>query len=339
MKAWEIRNGELALHDVRPAQPRENETVVRVSHTGICGSDLPKLSRPDSFALPGFWRPGHEVVGLDPANRPVAVDPLAPCGNCTRCTTGDIHLCADLRRLGWDIPGGFAEEVVVPAENAHPLSSGVNPLHAVLADPAAVAIHGLRCNPIAPPGRLAIVGAGTVGLLTALYARQQGWTVTIVHRDGRPPPDALAKTVRAAFRSPATLPQDQTFDTVVDAAAGNDPTPLDLALRLVGDGGTVVVQNAYHPGVQLSTSLRDLFRRSIRLIGSFSYCRRRSDDFSLALDLLRHHAAQIAHLVVPAGELAELPTVLGTQRTRSLRHVLTVHASERPRQVGWRSTG
>ncbi|WIV60779.1 zinc-dependent alcohol dehydrogenase [Amycolatopsis nalaikhensis] len=327
MKAWEIRNGDLGLHDVGSAQPREGETVVRVSHVGICGSDLPKLRLPNGFALPEPWRPGHEIVGTDPTGRSVAVDPLVPCGTCPRCATGDIHLCAGLRRIGWDVPGGFAEQVVVPAENAHPLPNGADPLHAALADPAAVAIHGLRCNPIASPGHLAVFGAGTVGLLTALYAHQQGWRVTIVHRDGRPPFDAVAKAVPAAFRSPAALYPQQTFDVVVDAATGADPAPLDLALRLVGDGGTIIVQNAYHPGVHLPTPLRDLFRRSIRLIGSFSYCRRRSDDFALALDMLRSHAAQVAHLVASVGELADLPTVLGGQWTRSIRHVLTVHAS------------
>ncbi|MGH8901361.1 MAG: zinc-dependent alcohol dehydrogenase [Egibacteraceae bacterium] len=327
MKAWEIRNGDLGLHSVGSADPREGETVVRVSHIGICGSDLPKLLRPNSFALPEPWRPGHEIVGIDPTGHAVAVDPLVPCDTCPRCATGDTHLCAGLRRLGWDMPGGFAEQVVIPAANAHPLPDGAAPLHAALADPAAVAMHGLRCNPITSPGRLAVVGAGTVGLLTALYAHQQGWQVTVVHRDGHPPHDAVTEAIPAAFRSSATLPPHQTFDVVVDAATGADPSPLDLALRLVGDGGTVIVQNAYHPGVHLSTPLRDLFRRSIRLIGSFSYCRRRPNDFTLALDLLRSHAAQVTHLVATAGELGELLTVLDGQWTRSVRQVLTVRTS------------
>lgn len=327
MKTWEIRNSDLGLHEVESVHSRDGETVVRVSHVGICGSDLPKLLRPNGFNLPEPWRPGHEIVGTDPTGRTVAVDPLVPCGACPRCTTGDTHVCAGLRRLGWDLPGGFAEQVVIPAENAHPLPDGADPLHAALADPAAVAIHGLRCNPVASLGRLAVVGAGTVGLLTALYAHQQGWQVTVVHRDGRAPHDAVTKAVPAAFRSPAALPPNETFQVVVDAATGADPAPLELALRLVDGGGTVIVQNAYHPGVHLPVPLRDLFRRSIRLIGSFSYCRRRPDDFTLALDLLRSHAAQVAHLVSEAGELAELPAVLGGQLTRSVRQVLAVHTS------------
>lgn len=62
-------------------------------------------------------------------------------------------------------------------------------------------------------------------------------------------------------------------------------------------------------------------------MGSFSYCRRRSDDFALALALLRSHAAQVAHLVAAVGGLADLPVVLDGQWMRSIRGVLTVFAS------------
>lgn len=169
---------------------------------------------------------------------------------------------------------------------------------------------------------MVIVGAGTVGLLTALYAYQHGWEVTVVHRDHRAPHPAVIDTVPVMFRSSSSLPAEGTADLVVDAASGADSAPLELALRLVRDGGTVVVQNAYHPGVRLPTPLRELFRRSIRLIGSFSYCRRHPGDFALALDLLRDHATTVAHLVTEAGDLTELPSVLADRPQRAARQVL-----------------
>jgi threonine dehydrogenase-like Zn-dependent dehydrogenase len=327
MKAWEVRNSVLSLHEMQPVLPGIGETVIRVSRIGICGSDRPKLLGPSGFALPEPWRPGHEIIGTDPAGLTVAVDPLVPCNACPRCATGNTHLCATLRRIGWDLPGGLAEKVIIPTENAHPVPDCLDPLHATLADPAAVAIHGLRCHPIGVPGQLAVIGAGTVGLLTALYAHEQGWNVTVLHRDGHARHESVAKAVPATFRSPATLPQAETFDVVVDAATGADPAPLDLALYLVSDGGTIVVQNAYHPGVRLPTPLRDLFRRSIRLIGSFSYCRKRPDDFTLALGLLHNHAVQVRHLVSEAGELPDLPAALNSAAMRSVRQVLAVRTS------------
>lgn len=323
MRAWEIRNGKLDLHEVAPVQAAEGEAIVRIKHIGICGSDLPKLVRPQVFALPEPWRPGHEIVGTDPTGRVVAIDPLISCGTCNACAAGDSHLCPGLRRLGWDLPGGFAEQIVVPAANAHPLPNGVDPLHAVLADPAAVAIHGLRCTPISPPGRLAVIGAGTVGLLTALYANQHGWQVTVIHRDGRPPPRAIVDAVPATFQPPR-LPENSGFDVVVDAASGAHSTPLELALHLVRESGTVVVQNAYQPNVVLPLPLRDIFRRSIRLIGSFSYCRRSLGDFEMGLKLLDQCSDAVGLLVTQVGGLADLGAVLERPRPRAGRQVLTV---------------
>lgn len=324
MRAWEVRDGNLGLRQVEPAHTAYGETAVQITHTGICGSDLPKLARPGAFALPEPWRPGHEIVGIDPAGRTVAVDPLIPCGTCNRCVLGDIHLCPALRRVGWDLPGGFAEQVVIPVANTRSLPNGVDPLHAVLADPTAVAIHGVRCTPVAPPGRMAIIGAGTVGLLTALYADQQGWDVTVMHHDGRPPPPAIVDAIPATFHSPRTLESTSGFDMVVDAASGVDSAPLELALQLVCDGGAIIVQNAYHPDVFLPTPLRELFRRSIRLIGSFSHCRRDACDFDIALTLLDQCADAAALLVMQVGALVDLDTFVGRVPRHATRRALIV---------------
>jgi D-altritol 5-dehydrogenase len=324
MKAWEVRRGELGLHDVSPTVPLALDTVVRVVHSGICGSDLPKLLRPADFTLPEPWRPGHEVVGEDARGSLVAVNPLVPCRDCVPCTAGDIHLCPELRRIGWDLPGGFAHELLAPRPNVYPLPNGLSARLAVLADPAAVAIHGLRCSPIGDPSRLAIIGAGAIGLLTAIYAHLQGWTTTVVHRDGRTPSSTITQNIPAEFQPLSAMPNQAAFDVVVDAANGSSAEPLELALRLVRDGGTLVVQNAYHPGVSMPTTLRDLFRRSIRLIGSFSHCRREQDDFALALDLLRANHRQVAHLVSHSDSLAALSTTLGDRSPRAIRHVLSI---------------
>lgn len=328
MKAWEVRTGALGLREVSLAAPRGSQTIVHVGHAGICGSDLPKLLSPRSFSLPDPWRPGHEITGTDPAGRIVAIDPLLPCATCVSCVTGDTHLCASLRRIGWDMPGGLAEQVTVPAANIHPVPEGVDPAIAVLADPAAVAIHGLRCNQALPPGRLAVIGAGVVGLLTALYADRQGWAVTVTHRHGRPPHPAVADAFPAAFRS-ASMQQGGAFDLVVDSATGASAAPLKLALRLVRDGGTIIAQNAYHPGVQMPVPLRDLFRRSVRLAGSFSHCRRDPGDYLLALQLLRAHTAAASHLIIDAGELAALPDAIRRRPDHPGRRVLTVLPSPR----------
>ncbi|OSC41852.1 alcohol dehydrogenase catalytic domain-containing protein [Mycobacterium decipiens] len=322
MRAWEYCDGELRLRTVDPPEPVDDEIVVDVRYSGICGSDIAKILNPQHFSLPTRWRPGHEVVGTDQTGQWVAIDPLVACGHCADCAARSNHLCRDLKRLGWDMPGGFAEQVSVPLGQIHPLPSDLDPRVATLADPAAVAIHGLRCTPLHASGRLAVIGAGTVGLLTGLYAASAGWDVTVIHRNGKRPA-AAAFADMLTFQPEATASGPDHFQVVVDAASGATSTPLEQALRLVADGGSVVVVNAYAPAVTLRTPLRDIFRRSIQLIGSFSYCRRSEyGDFVAALGLLRAHHHRLELLVGEVGGLADLPAAISGNAMSGTRRVM-----------------
>lgn len=320
MRAWEVHDGVLAVRDVPNVAAGPGESVVTVSQAGVCGSDLPKLRAPRSFDLPQRWRPGHEIVGTIAEGTLVAVDPLVPCGLCGACLGGRTHLCPSLRRIGWDLPGGLAEQVVASVGNLHSIAPEDASV-AVLADPMAVAIHGLRCSGLGRPGRLAVVGAGTVGLLTAAYGTLIGWDVTVVHRG--PNLGERAAGIGAQFVSLDEATTSTPYDVVVDAASGSSPAPLALALDLVRDGGTVVVQNAYHPGVRLGTPLRDVFRRSVRLVGSFSFCRRGGNDFGLALASLASTRAVFGPLLVGVGGLEALESAVdrAEERRRLVVHL------------------
>lgn len=315
MKAWEVRDNRLILDDVEPPSAREGESILDVAFAGVCGSDLPKLREPSAFELPTTWRPGHEIVGVDPGGTVVAVDPLIPCEVCQHCADGDTHLCGALVRIGWDRPGGFASQVVVPNANVHPIGD-LPSLVAVLADPMAVAVHGIRCSGLGDAKTIAVIGAGTVGLLTAVYARSLGKEVTLVARRG---PQLCVDGVHLTTADDVDR---RSFDAVVDAASGVSADPLELALDLVKDGGTVLVQNAYQPSVTFPGSPREVFRRSLRLIGSFSFCRRDEDDFVIGLDVLRC-TPDAPGLLGVAQSLDRLPELLASdRRTRTSRLVL-----------------
>jgi threonine dehydrogenase-like Zn-dependent dehydrogenase len=317
MKAWEVSDNRLILDNVEPPVASEGESILDVAFAGVCGSDLPKLLAPSTFDLPTRWRPGHEIVGVDPAGTVVAVDPLIPCDACVHCNNGDTHLCGALARIGWDRPGGFAHQVLVPNGNIHP-TGDIPALVAVLADPMAVAVHGLRCSGLGHAKSIAVIGAGAIGLLTAVYARSLGKDVTLIaRRSPRPQLDGVRlTTVDDVDR--------RAFDVVVDAASGASAEPLALALDLVRDGGTVLVQNAYHPSVSFPGSPRDMFRRSLRLVGSFSFCRRDGHDFIIGIDVLRQ-TPDVSAMLEVSGPLDELSQLLKTnQRPRTLRHVLAI---------------
>lgn len=123
------------------------------------------------------------------------------------------------------------------------------------------------------------------------------------------------------------LPQ---CDAVVDAASGENDSPLRHALKAVREGGTVLVQNAYEPQVHLSVPLRDVFRRSITLRGSFSYCRAAGrDDFRDALDLIAKGGDWTALMTRDRFPLGDLPPGLmalkSGARHRPFKLLLTSH--------------
>jgi threonine dehydrogenase-like Zn-dependent dehydrogenase len=225
-------------------------------------------------------------------------------------------VCPNVQMVGWHLPGGFAPYVAVPRTNVVQLPAGLDESIAVLAEPLAVAVHGVRCGLGQPAGRLGVVGAGTLATSTAAYAASRGWSTDLLVRDparfaGRA--DHLAAEVR-----PLDSVKPKEYDAVVDAAGGADDTSFAAALDSVRDGGTIVVQTAYYPGVRLSRDLREPIRRALTIVGSFSFCRSGgTDDFTEALAFLAKDSGWTGPFVGRRYALAELPLALEELRSPS----------------------
>ncbi|WP_326698298.1 alcohol dehydrogenase catalytic domain-containing protein [Streptomyces sp. NBC_01754] len=325
--AWAVERGSLRQLPIPDGKsPARGTTIIETRYAGLCGSDVAKLNHPWSGPLPQPWYPGHEIVGVDTETGSwAAVDPLVPCLSCHYCDRGHVHLCPGLRRIGWDLPGGLAHAVTVPRDSVVPLPHLHDLAHGVLADPMAVALHGVRCGLRGPVGRLGVIGGGVVGVCTAICAAEAGWDVHMMVREpSRAYHLRLALDSRIALHS-ADLPQ---CDAVVDAASGHSDSPVRQALNAVRDGGTVLVQNAYAPRVVLSVPLRDVFRHSITLRGSFSYCRAEGrDDFRDAIQVIAKGgdwAALMTRDRFPLGELPQgLKALRGGSRHRPFKVLLT----------------
>jgi threonine dehydrogenase-like Zn-dependent dehydrogenase len=318
MWAWEVQRGRLEWGDRELPTADADHEVIRVAYAGLCRSDVAKLTKAVIPTPPGRpWRPGHEIVGwsTDPDGRShlAAVNVLVPCGDCDRCREGDINVCPRLRMVGWDLPGGFAPYVAVPRSNVVELPPDLDETIAVLADPTAVAIHGVRCGLGRNTGRLAIIGGGTLGTVSAAYAASRGWQVEVLVRDPARVAgigDTLGIPVRPVASAPA-----KEFDAVIDAATGADDSSFLAALDVVRDGGTVVVQTAYYPGVRLSRDLREPIRRGLRVVGSFAFCRRDGDDFTDGLTFLAKDNNRVKQFVAHRYALTDLPRALTDLRS------------------------
>jgi 2-desacetyl-2-hydroxyethyl bacteriochlorophyllide A dehydrogenase len=195
----------LGLNRIEPVEVRfpklaAGDALVKVEACGFCGSDLgivggfhPRAKAPLTL--------GHEFCGTIAEQSGatshfrvgdrVAAWPLIPCGRCFACLHGAPHVCRALRLYGIDIDGGMAEYARVPAASLLPLPGGMTPQIGALIEPLAVAVHGVSLAPARAPRTTVVMGAGPIGLLTALIATARGDGMVLVS-DTLPSRRALA---------------------------------------------------------------------------------------------------------------------------------------------------
>ena len=162
--------------------PGPGEVLVRVRSCGVCGTDLHYYH--GAFPFAPNVPPGHEYAGeitelgegvnSFEADQRVVVEPLRNCRECVSCRTGNYHLCSKRVLLGAMAPGAFAEYVTVPAYGLYALPDGLDFEIGALAEPLAVAVHGLHIVGLSIGERVLVMGSGAIGLLTVLAARAAG---------------------------------------------------------------------------------------------------------------------------------------------------------------------
>jgi len=172
MKAAVYRVGKgLVIEEVPMPRVESDQVLVKVSHTGFCGSDHSMIS---SGGLPDGTIIGHETCGVVvetgklargvPQGTRVIVRPTS-CGDCEDCSSGRSYFCQIKRRsigIG-DLPGAFSEYIVVYPEMLIPVPEGVDSQNAALAEAFAASLHAITCVRRKDCSAL-VVGGGPIGL-------------------------------------------------------------------------------------------------------------------------------------------------------------------------------
>jgi len=227
-----VRHTDAGIETIDAPEPSGDGMRVRVRSSGICGSDLHMIGW---GAMPVTL--GHEIGGHLDDGTPVAVWPLVPCGICDRCAAGEVSQCrtgpAQVYGIGRD--GGMADELVVDAGCIVALPDGLDAADAALVEPVACAVHSLRRAGVGAGDRVAVVGAGSIGLGAAAAARWMGCPVNVGARHDH--------QRDAAGRIGAGVELAGEYDVVVDAA-GTD-TAVAQCVDLVRPGGTIALLASY----------------------------------------------------------------------------------------------
>jgi 2-desacetyl-2-hydroxyethyl bacteriochlorophyllide A dehydrogenase len=332
--------GGFSLRELPRPEPDPGEVLVRVRSCGICGSDLDWFG--GRFPPPAVC-PGHEIAGevvevagedrgLAAGDR-VAVEPLITCGRCPACRAGDYQLCAALQVLGVARDGGFAEYVAIPRERVYPLPAELDFAVGGLAEPAAVAVHGVRLGNVAPGGRVLVLGAGTIGLVSVMAARAAGAAeVAVTARHAHQAEMARRMGATHVFaaapegdRERADFARDCPPDVVIETVGGHGST-LNDAIQAVRPGGTIALIGVFFP--QPACDALTLMMKEVRLVGSFTYGRgERRADFELALEMLASDAPLARDLVTHRFELEAILEAFETASDKR-RHSIKVAVTQ-----------
>jgi threonine dehydrogenase-like Zn-dependent dehydrogenase len=281
--------------------PSGDGVRVRVASAGICGSDLHLLG----WNLPAVM--GHEFAGILDDGTPVAVEPLAPCGECQPCRDGDYNRCVlgPAMNLGVSRDGGMAEECIVPPASIARLPAGLTTRDACLVEPLTVAVHGVRRGRIAASERVAVVGGGSIGQLALVAARATGAAVDL---EARYDPQR-----EAASRLGAGTVSDG-YDVVIEAVGTS--AALTRAIELCRPGGRVVLLGTYWDGVEIKG--HDLTMKEIDLVPASMYSRAGpSRDFDVAAAILADRQEISGTVITHRFPLDAAPEAFETARDRA----------------------
>lgn len=256
MKAVRSGNGAVSVVDLD--EPPGIGEVLEMKATSICASDLSYVRFGSTNVL------GHELAGKRNDGTPVVVEAIYGCLDCDQCRRGAYNLCPthSQRALGIFADGGMAEQFRAPPERLVDVPRGLDLRDACLVEPTSVSWHALRLADTAPGTRVAIVGAGALGLLAVAGARRMG--AAEVALEARHPHQREAGERLGA----AVGGTRQTYDVVVEAAGSLES--LARCGELVAPGGTIVVLGVHFGPVQLDWM--PLFNKEARVIPSLGYC-------------------------------------------------------------------
>jgi threonine 3-dehydrogenase len=215
------------------------DVLVKVKVASICGTDL-HIYEWDRWAQKRIHPPlipGHEFCGEVVAfgnevtsvkeGDFVSAEMHVACGKCLQCRTGEAHICQNVKIIGVDADGAFAEYVVIPESNIWKLDPAIPHEYASILDPLGNAVHAVLAGEIAAK-TVAITGCGPIGLFSIAVARAVGATTVFaieVNQHRR----RIAKEMKADF---VLDPSAEDVQKIVNEKTGG--LGVDVVLEMAG---------------------------------------------------------------------------------------------------------
>lgn len=311
---------DLRLEEVTQPEITDDQLLIEVKYTGICGSDVHYYNhgycgrfipeRP--FAL------GHEFSGIVvksgkkvdgfPINSAVAIDPSMPCRKCSFCSSGRYNLCENMRYFGSascrpHLDGGFGKYVAVPAENCFILPPNVSLKEASLLEPLCVALHAVMQAGNVSGKSVLITGGGTIGQLILRVLKSFGATsVTVSDVSDFAREFSLKSGATSVINPTSPVPDLKEFEIVFEASGAE--MALQFALEAIQRGGTLVQIGSLAETVSIPANL--IMTKELTVKGSFRF----ANVFKMALSLIDSGNLKLDGIITSSFPFNEIPTAM-----------------------------
>jgi len=312
---------QIAIQETAQPEITDSRSVLlRVGAVGVCGSDVHYYTTGrigSAVATYPEWT-GHECAGTVAATgkevkhlkvgQRVAIDPLIRCGKCDQCLSGREHTCRYERFLGaaGRATGALAEYLVMPEESCFAAPDSMTMVQAVAAEPLSIGVYAQRLAEMQPGAKIAILGAGPVGLCVLLASRaacdSKVYVTDLVderleaaRRCGADwVGNAKKIDVTRALREEEPLGVDFVFE-----CAGQQET-LDQAVEMLKPGGTLLIIGIPETD-RVSFNIHHLRHKEIRL----QNVHRQNECTTAAIELITSGMINVDQLVTHHFPLAE----------------------------------
>jgi len=315
----------VALEDVAMPEVRPGQVLVRITNSGICGTDL-KIYK---GAIPAKYPliMGHEMIGevmraedvrgegadrIRPGDR-VIIDPVLFCGTCFHCRIGQTNLCPNGGLIGRESNGGFAEYAVVPAGQVFRLPDSVDSRTAPLIQVATTCLHAQRLAPFFLGESVAVIGLGVSGQLHVQIAKARGAGKVIgISRSAFK--NELARELGADLTIESRA--GSVVEKVLEATGGRGAdlviectgvmSALADAIKMVRFGGRIVMFGIMS-AKEGALPFYDLYYKELTLLNNRAAT---AQDFPVTIDLVARGVVRLEPLVTHHLSLSELEAAL-----------------------------
>lgn len=336
MKAMVLKApSELVQEDRAQPVPGPGETLVRITYSGVCGTDLKIYQGAIPVDYPRIM--GHEMIGevvevgddqgVAVGTR-VIIDPVLYCGTCHVCQIGQEHLCPTGFVLGRDLNGGFAEFMVAPSAAIFELPENISGETAPLIQVMTTCLHAQRLVDIFPGESVVVVGLGVAGQLHVQLAKARG-AYPVIGITRSPVRRQLAEKLGADFTfAPGDAANDQILqltggrgaDLVIESVGA--VAVLAEAMKLARIGGRLLLFGIY-TAKEATLPFYQMYFKELAIINARAAKR---EDYPGCIDLVSRGEVQLDPLVshvLPLDELERAITMLGERDDQRMKVIMS----------------